>query len=140
MLADIYTTSVQRSDFRYLCSEMRGIPVEYDDDIERRQTHPLLLPKLEQVCISHTGSKTLESITVATTLCEQSGFKLIVPENVKVFLGMPSSKKLPQRVLISSRALPIADRRGVLDNIIIQVRDPCGSRVGSDFWFSGNHC
>ena len=26
---------------------MMGVPVEYDDDVERRNTHPMLLPKIE---------------------------------------------------------------------------------------------
>ena len=116
MIADIHTKPVQGSDFRYLRSEIMGISVEYDDDVERRQTHPLLLPKLEQVRISRSDSETLEYIDVGTTKREQVVAKPVVPKNVKVFLGKQTPKKLPKHVSISSRVLPVANRRSVLDN------------------------
>ena len=116
MIADIHTKPVQGSDFRYLRSEIMGISVEYDDDVERRQTHPLLLPKLEQVRISRSDSETLEYINVGTTKREQVVDKPVVPKNVKVYLGKLTPKKLPKNVSISSRALPVANRRSVLDN------------------------
>ena len=27
--------------------QVMGIPEDYDDDVERRRTHPLLIPKIE---------------------------------------------------------------------------------------------
>ena len=116
MIADIHTKPVQGSDFWYLRSEIMGVSAEYDDDVERRQTHPLLLPKLEQVRISRSDSETLEYINVGTTKREQVVAKPVVPKNVKVFLGKLTPTKLPKNVSISSRALPVANRRSVLDN------------------------
>ena len=115
MIADIHTKPVQGSDFRYLRSEIMGISVEYND-VERRQTHPLLLPKLEQVRISRSDSKTLGYINVGTTKRAQVVAKPVVPKNVKVFLGKLTPKKLPKHVSILFIALPVANRRSVLDN------------------------
>ena len=47
MWADVNTKPVQGLLFRKFRHEMMGVPVEYDDDVERRNTHPMLLPKIE---------------------------------------------------------------------------------------------
>ena len=47
MWADVNTKPVQGAIFRIFQSDNMGVPVEYDDDVERRRTHPLLLPKIE---------------------------------------------------------------------------------------------
>ena len=107
--------------------------VEYDDDVERRQTHPLLLPKLEQVCISRADSKTLEKIAVTTIVREQLGVKPSVPKNVKVFLGKQTPGKLPKHVSILSRALPVANQRSVLDNKLYPGSRPMWKQDGVRF-------
>ena len=43
MWPDVNTNPVQVAIFRMFQSEMMGVPVEYDDDVERRRTHPLIL-------------------------------------------------------------------------------------------------
>ena len=44
--ADENTQSVQGLLFRNFCREMMGVPVEYDDDAKRRNTHLILMPKV----------------------------------------------------------------------------------------------
>merc|ERR1712194_97498 len=48
MWADVNTKPVQGLLFRKFRHEMMGVPVEYDDDVERRNTHPMLLPKTKK--------------------------------------------------------------------------------------------
>ena len=45
MWADINTKPLQGQMFRLFRSKVMGICVDYDDDIEQKQTHHLLLPK-----------------------------------------------------------------------------------------------
>ena len=47
MWADVNTKPVQGALFIILQSEMMVVPVEYDDDLGRRCTHPLLLQLIE---------------------------------------------------------------------------------------------
>ena len=43
---------------------MMGVPIEYDDDVERRRTHPLLLPEVKAEGVSQGDSDQLEKIQV----------------------------------------------------------------------------
>ena len=47
MPADINTKPLQGELFRVFRADMMGVHINYDDDIEQRRTHPLLLPKIE---------------------------------------------------------------------------------------------
>jgi hypothetical protein len=47
MWADGNTKPLQGNGFRLFRSVLMGIQPDYDDDVERRNTHPLLLPKAE---------------------------------------------------------------------------------------------
>ena len=49
MWADINTKPLQGQLFREMRSKLMGIDVNYDDDQERRRTHPKLLPRVELV-------------------------------------------------------------------------------------------
>ena len=116
MIADIHTKPVQGSTFRHLCSKIMGVSVECDESVKQRETHTLLLPKLEQVRICQSDSETLEKIAVATTMREQVMAKQIVLKNATVFLGKQTPREHQKHVLISSRALTETNRRSVLDN------------------------
>ena len=48
MWADGNTKPLQGAGFRIFRSKLMGIPENYDDDVERNRTHPLLLPKPEK--------------------------------------------------------------------------------------------
>ena len=41
-------------------SEVMGMSAEYDDDVEHRHTHPLLMPKIESKWISASDGEILE--------------------------------------------------------------------------------
>ena len=43
---------------------MMGVPVEYDDDVERRNTHPMLLPKIENERLTIPETELLKEISV----------------------------------------------------------------------------
>ena len=47
MWADINTKPLQGQLFREMRAKQMGIAVDYDDDQERRRTHPKLLPRVE---------------------------------------------------------------------------------------------
>ena len=47
MWVDANTKPVQGALFRIFQLEKMGVPVEYNNNVERRRTYPLLLPKVE---------------------------------------------------------------------------------------------
>ena len=46
MWADVNTKPMQGKRFRIMRAKMMGVPAEYGDDVERRRTHQLLMPKI----------------------------------------------------------------------------------------------
>ena len=62
MCADVNTKPVQGALFRIFQSEMMGVKVEYDDDVQRRRTHPLILPIIETERVSLPDGDILEKI------------------------------------------------------------------------------
>ena len=73
MWADMNTKPTQGKLFRTQRSKVMGVPVDYDDEVERRNTHPLLLPPQEAERISKTDGEILETIGV---------FKSVVAEKL----------------------------------------------------------
>ena len=47
MWGDVNTKPTQGNRFRVMRAAVMGISVDYDDDDERRRTHPLLMAKIE---------------------------------------------------------------------------------------------
>ena len=43
---------------------MMGVPVDYDDEVERKRTHPLLLPKIEPERMTVSDEEMLKLIEV----------------------------------------------------------------------------
>ena len=43
---------------------MMGVPIDYDDDVERRRTHPMLLPKVETERMTISDEEMLKEIEV----------------------------------------------------------------------------
>ena len=66
MWADINTKPLQGQMFRLFRSKVMRICFDYDDDIERKQTHPLLLPKISPEGL--ISDKDLEILKQATGL------------------------------------------------------------------------
>ena len=93
MWADVNTKPLQGQMFREFRSHLMGISVNYDDDVEQRNTHPKLLPKAE---VEGVISKTdLEVLVTATSLNKERGIK---------------------ERLISQQAKTVAKRRSVLND------------------------
>ena len=66
MWADVNTKLVQGELFRIFRHHMMGVPINYDEDVERRRTHLLLLPKVEAVKMTVLDKEMLEEIDVLT--------------------------------------------------------------------------
>ena len=64
MWADVNTKPLQGQMFREFRSHLMGISVEYDDDVERRNTHPKLLPEVEvEGVVSKDDLEVLAAVT-----------------------------------------------------------------------------
>ena len=64
MWADVNTKPTQGKRFRVMRGEVMGIPEDYDDDVERRRTHPLLMPKVESERIPAADGEVLEKVAI----------------------------------------------------------------------------
>ena len=64
MWRNVNTKPVHGVLFRIFRSEMMGVPVEYDDDVERSSTHPLLLTIIETESVSFPDGDILEKISI----------------------------------------------------------------------------
>ena len=64
MWADVNTKPTQAKRFRAMRGEVMGISKDYDYDVERRRTHPLLMPKVESERISATYGEVLEKVAI----------------------------------------------------------------------------
>ena len=81
MWADVNTKPLQGQLFREMRSKLMGIPVDYDDDKERRRTHPKLLPEVEREgVISRSDIKVLKEATGISRAPASS--KSIAPKSV----------------------------------------------------------
>ena len=112
MWADVNTKPVQGRKFRVMRAEVMGISVEYDDDKERRGTHPLLLPKIEPDRISGTDFEILKKVAVATPSKSHKTKKRAPVVNKLVTRMKPIGSTDKS---ISRRAKPVQNRRSVLD-------------------------
>ena len=91
------TKPVQGLLFRKFPHEMMGVPVEYDDNDERRNTHPMLLPKIENERLTIPETELLKEIAV--------------PAPAK---RRPKTKKVSKRVITrGSDSKSISPRTGV---------------------------
>ena len=64
MWADVSTKPVQGQLFRTFRHHMLGVPVDYDDDVEGKRTHPMLLPKIEPERMTASDYEMLKLIEV----------------------------------------------------------------------------
>ena len=65
-----------------------GVPVEYDDDVERRRTHPLLLPIIETETVYLPDGDILEKIAVVVPV-----IKVAKPRPVDREISIQGSKR-----------------------------------------------
>ena len=86
MWADVNTKPLQGQLFREMRSKLMGVPVDYDDNEERRNTHPKLLPEAElEGVISRSDVEVLRKAT---------GISGPPPPKKSI---APASKTAPQR-------------------------------------------
>ena len=64
MWADVNTKPVQGLLFRKFLNRMMGVPAKHDDDVERRNTHPMLLPRIENERLTIPEAELLKEIAV----------------------------------------------------------------------------
>ena len=105
MWVDFNTKPVQGAILRIFRSDMNALPVEYDDDVERRRTHPLLLPIIETDRVSLPDGNILEKISVVVPVK-----KVSKPGPVDRERSIQGSK----RKLIPPKETPSEKRRSLL--------------------------
>ena len=64
MWADVNTKPVQGELYQIMRHQMMGVPIDYDEDVERRRTHLLLLPKPESVKMTVSDEQMLKEIKI----------------------------------------------------------------------------
>ena len=64
MWADVNMKPVQGLLFQKFWHGLMGVPVEYDDDVEKRNTHPVFLPKIENEWLAIPEAELLKEINV----------------------------------------------------------------------------
>ena len=88
---------------RVMRAEVMGLSVDYDDDDERRRTHPLLMPKVESERISVSNGEVLKKAAIA------------VPARAPAQDPKKGKLKGVAKKLIAPRAKQTAKRRSVLE-------------------------
>ena len=58
------TKPLQGMKFRVMRAQVMGITVEYNDDTECQQTHPLLMPKVEPMSLSWDDTEVLKKVKI----------------------------------------------------------------------------
>ena len=64
MWANVNTKPTQGKRFRVMRGEVMSVSAEYNNDVERRRTHPLLMPKIEYEWITAVEGEILEKIAI----------------------------------------------------------------------------
>ena len=124
MWADVNTKSAQGLLFRKFCCEMMGVPVEHDNGVEQRNTHPMLLPKVEIERLTIPEKVLLNEITVLVPV-KRKNTSTKVPTK-----GVPRGGKSQS---ISSRSGATTKQRSVLGE------SKYGPRFGPPWKAGGSH-
>ena len=96
MWADVNTKPVQGLLFRKFRHEMMGVPVKYDEDVKRKNTHPMRFPKIENERLTIPEAGLLKEIAV------------LAPAKRR-----PKAKKVSKRgITLGSEDKPISPRTG----------------------------
>ena len=66
MWSDVNTKPTKGKSFRVMGGHVMGISEDYDDNVERRRTHPLLLPKIESERLLEIDGEVLEKAAIVT--------------------------------------------------------------------------
>ena len=82
MWDDVNTKPVQGELYRIFRHHMIGVPIEYDYDVERRRTHPLILPEDKAEGVSQGDSHLLEKIQVVAPTQNMPSYKSILEKGI----------------------------------------------------------
>ncbi len=82
MWADVNTKPVQGLLFQKFRHEMMGVPIEYDDDVKRRNTHPMLLLKIKNERLPIPETELLKEITVLAPAKRRPNAKRVPKQGV----------------------------------------------------------
>ena len=80
--ADVNTKPVQRGLFRIFRHQMMGVPIEYDNNVERRRNHPLLLPEVEAEGVSQADNDLLEKVQVIAPAKNMPSYKSLLEKGI----------------------------------------------------------
>ena len=72
-----------------------GIPVEYDDNVERWRTHPLLMPKIELMSLSWDDTEVLKKVEVMVPARDGVQFKRRIKQGSTKYIS--AKQKLVQK-------------------------------------------
>ena len=75
MWAGANTKPVQGLLFQKFCHDVMGVPVEYTNVVERRNTHQMLLPKVETERLAIPEKELLEEIAVLALATRKTATK-----------------------------------------------------------------
>ena len=64
MWDDVNTNPIQGKRFRVMGGHVMGISEDYDNDVERRRTHPVLLPDIESEQLSAIYGEVFEKAAI----------------------------------------------------------------------------
>ena len=114
MWGDVNTKPTQGKRFRVMRAAIMGLSVDYDNDAERRRTHPLLMPKVESERISVTDGEVLEKAAIVAPT-----WALAKKSRKGKLKGAKSPKKVKLKYdakkLITLQAKQTVKRRSVLE-------------------------
>ena len=100
--ADVNTKPTQGKIFRVMRGEVMGVSAEYDNNVERRHTHPPYMPKIESEWILAADGDILEKFTI------------VVPARSPTKKSKNGIMRGDRSKSILSRVKPTAKRRSVL--------------------------
>ena len=103
MWADVNTKLVQGQLFWTFRHHMMGVPVDYYDDVERRRTHPMLLPKVETERMTISDEEMLKATEVLAPTPKKMKLLSQVPKGI--LRGKDSKSTLSRSKLRQSKGV-----------------------------------
>jgi hypothetical protein len=93
MLADVNMKPVQRELFRVFHHETMGVPMEYDDDMERINTYPLLMPKVKTERLTISDRELPKEIGILASIKQNEKHAV---KTTRVFHGVEKRNRFPR--------------------------------------------
>ena len=94
MWADVNTKPVQGLLFQKFRHKLMGVPVEYDDDVKKRKTHPMLIPNINNERLTIPETELLKDISVLAPAKQKPTVKRVPKKGIT---RKSDSKSIPIR-------------------------------------------